>query len=98
MIGGRRVPLTDVKVPVLVIAGRTDEIAPWQAVHPLTRLLTGSSEVRFETVPGGHLGALTGRTARATTWRRLDAWLDAGSVRHGLRAPKPDRKVTASRP
>jgi polyhydroxyalkanoate synthase len=96
-IGGKRVLLADVKVPVLVMAGRTDEIAPWRAVYPLTRLLTGSSEVRFETAPGGHLGVLTGRAARSTTWRRLDSWLDAGSVRHGLRAPKPDRKVIASR-
>jgi polyhydroxyalkanoate synthase subunit PhaC len=96
-IGGKRVRLADVKVPVLVIAGRADEIAPWKAVHPLTRLLTGSGEVRFETAPGGHLGVLTGRTARNTTWRTLDSWLDAGSVRHGLRAPKPDGQVTASR-
>lgn len=97
MIGGKRVLLADVKVPVLVMAGRADEIAPWRAVYPLTRLLTRSSEVRFETAPGGHLGVLTGRAARTTTWRTLDSWLDAGSVRHGLRAPKPDRKVTASR-
>jgi polyhydroxyalkanoate synthase len=97
-VSGKRVLLADVKVPVLVIAGRADEITPWQAVHLLTRLLTGSSEVRFETAPGDHLGVLTGRTARATTWGSLDRWLDAGSVKHGLRAPKRDRKVTASRP
>ena len=28
-------------------------------------LLTGAAEVRFEIVPGGHLGMLTGRAARA---------------------------------
>jgi polyhydroxyalkanoate synthase len=32
--------------------------------------------VRFEVCPGGHLGVLTGRSARHTTWRALDAFLD----------------------
>jgi polyhydroxyalkanoate synthase subunit PhaC len=32
--------------------------------------------VRFETAPGGHLGVLTGRRARTTTWTHLDAFLD----------------------
>ena len=32
---------------------------------------------QLETAPGGHLGVLTGRAARDTTWKRLDAFLDA---------------------
>jgi polyhydroxyalkanoate synthase subunit PhaC len=31
----------------------------------------------METAPGGHLGVLTGRAARDTTWRFLDELLDA---------------------
>ncbi|WP_232835877.1 alpha/beta fold hydrolase [Actinocorallia populi] len=96
-IGGRQVALADVRVPVLVIAGRDDRSAPWRSVHPLTRLLPHSPDVRFATAPGGHLGVLTGRRARTTTWARLDAWLAEGRVRHGLRAPRQRRERLASR-
>ena len=41
----------------------------------MTRLLTGAPEVLFATAPGGHLGVLTGRRARDTTWLALDAFL-----------------------
>ncbi|TDE18973.1 alpha/beta fold hydrolase [Actinomadura sp. 6K520] len=84
-IGGRKVDLGDVRVPVLAIAGRGDALAPVRAVLPLIRLLGGAPQVRFEIATGGHLGVLTGHTARTTTWRHLDRWLDEGTVRHGIR-------------
>jgi poly[(R)-3-hydroxyalkanoate] polymerase subunit PhaC len=72
---GRDIALSAVDVPVLVVAGRDDVIAPLAAVERVTGLLTGSPEVRFVTAPGGHLGVLTGRRARDTTWLALDAFL-----------------------
>ncbi|MEJ3654142.1 alpha/beta hydrolase [Actinomycetes bacterium KLBMP 9759] len=72
---GRVIPLSAVDVPVLVVAGRRDVIAPLASVQRTVTLLTGSPEVRFETAPGGHLGVLTGRDARATTWPSIDAFL-----------------------
>ncbi|WP_344830726.1 alpha/beta fold hydrolase [Actinocorallia longicatena] len=95
VIAGREVRLADVNVPVLAIAGRSDAVAPWQSVHPLTRTLTGSPRVRFDTAPGGHLGVLTGRAARTTTWARLGKWLDEGALEHGLRASRPRREAAA---
>jgi polyhydroxyalkanoate synthase subunit PhaC len=74
-LGGRSIPLGAVGVPVLVVAGRADVIAPLASVHKVTELLTGAPEVRFETAPGGHLGVLTGRRARTTTWFHLDGFL-----------------------
>ena len=74
-LGGRRIELADVRVPVLVVAGENDVIAPLRAVQRGAELLTGSPEVRFETAPGGHLGVLTGRRARTTTWAHLDEFL-----------------------
>ncbi|WP_209020653.1 alpha/beta fold hydrolase [Nocardioides sp. 1609] len=74
-VGDREVALADVTVPVLVLAGASDGIAPVGAVKAVVPLLTGSPEVRFEIVPGGHLGMLTGRAARGTTWAVLDEWL-----------------------
>ena len=76
-LAGRTIPLAAVDVPVLVVAGRHDVVAPLAAVQPVTGLLPGAPEVRFETAPGGHLGVLTGRRAGTTTWAHLGAFLDA---------------------
>jgi polyhydroxyalkanoate synthase subunit PhaC len=73
---GRDIALSAVDVPVLIVAGRDDVIAPLAAVERVTSLLTGAPEVRFTTAPGGHLSVLTGRRARNTTWLALDAFLD----------------------
>jgi polyhydroxyalkanoate synthase subunit PhaC len=74
-LGGRSIRLAAVQVPVLVVAGRNDVIAPLRAVQKVVSLLTGAPQVRFTTAPGGHLGVLTGRGARTTTWSALDAFL-----------------------
>ncbi|WP_028922890.1 alpha/beta hydrolase [Pseudonocardia acaciae] len=76
-LDGRRIALSEVPVPVLIVAGQNDVIAPLAAVRRGATLLTGAPEVRFETAPGGHLGVLTGRRSRTTTWAHLDAFLDA---------------------
>ncbi len=74
-LGDRTISVADITAPVLVFAGATDGIAPVPAVRALVPLLTGAADVRFEIVPGGHLGMLTGRRARGTTWRALDEWI-----------------------
>jgi polyhydroxyalkanoate synthase len=74
-LGGRVISLADVSVPVLVIAGRDDVIAPVKAVHHLADLLPGSPTVAVQTAPGGHLGVLAGRKARGTTWQMVDRFL-----------------------
>ncbi|GAA4545956.1 alpha/beta fold hydrolase [Amycolatopsis samaneae] len=76
-LGGRIIALSGVKVPTLVIAGQNDTIAPRGAVERLVELLENAPSVRFETAPGGHLGVLTGRKARHTTWRYIDEFLDS---------------------
>jgi polyhydroxyalkanoate synthase len=74
-LGGRAIRLAAVQVPVFVVGGRGDVIAPLPAVQKVLGLLTGAPEVRFTTAPGGHLGVLTGRGARTTTWLALDEFL-----------------------
>jgi len=76
----RTIRLADIGVPVLVFGGATDGIAPVAAVRAVVPLLSGSPEVRFEVVPGGHLGMLTGRSARSTTWVAMDEWIDQWST------------------
>ncbi|HWJ11525.1 MAG TPA: alpha/beta fold hydrolase [Nocardioides sp.] len=76
----RTIDLADIRVPVLVFGGATDGIAPVPAVHAVVPLLKNAEEVRFEVVPGGHLGMLTGRAARTTTWLAMDEWINQWST------------------
>ncbi len=76
-LGGRELDLAQVRVPVLSIAGESDGIAPRKAVHHVAALLRNAPEVRLASAPGGHLGVLTGRAARRTTWLQLDDFLAA---------------------
>ncbi|HEX8647990.1 MAG TPA: alpha/beta fold hydrolase [Thermoleophilaceae bacterium] len=76
----RCIDLADVRVPVLVVAGENDVLAPPEAVVAVEPLLSGAPSLRVETSPGGHLGVLTGRGARDTTWRVLDEFLAANDV------------------
>ncbi len=76
----RTIDLGDITVPVLVFGGSTDGIAPVPAVRAVVPLLRGAQEVRFEVVPGGHLGMLTGRAARRTTWLVMDEWITQWST------------------
>ncbi len=79
-IGGRTIDLGAITIPVLVFAGNTDGIAPLPAVRAVVPLLTGSARVQFEVVPGGHLGMITGRAARGTTWQAIDEWIEEWSA------------------
>ncbi len=85
-LGDRVIALADISAPVLVFGGATDGIAPVPAVKAVVPMLTGSREVRFEIVPGGHLGMLTGRAARGTTWKVMDEWI----TRWSTDAEEPD--------
>jgi polyhydroxyalkanoate synthase len=89
-LGSHEIDLAAIRLPVLVFAGNTDGIAPIGAVRALLPLLPNAREVRFEIVPGGHLGMLTGRAARRTTWVVMDEWISAHST------PDEREKPTAS--
>ena len=95
--GDRTIRIADILPPVLVFGGATDGIAPIPAVKAVVPLLTGSEEVRFEIVPGGHLGMLTGRGARRTTWRVMDEWIDQWSSEAGADAVAPAARRTTKR-
>lgn len=90
-IEGREISLDRLTNPVLVLAGNTDGIAPVASVKSLVRLLPNAREVRFEIVPGGHLGMLTGRAARTSTWLVIDDWLTQHDTLQRTRTRKPPR-------
>jgi polyhydroxyalkanoate synthase len=72
---GHEIDMAAITAPVLVFAGNTDGIAPIPAVKAIVNVLPNAHEIRFEIVPGGHLGMLTGRAARRTTWVVMDEWI-----------------------
>ena len=88
-LSGHLIDVADIKAPVLIFGGNTDGIAPIRSVQALVPMLKNAHEVRFEIVPGGHLGMLTGRAARATTWVTMDEWVEQYST--------PDDRATSPR-
>jgi polyhydroxyalkanoate synthase len=76
---GRDISFEDITVPVLSFGGANDVIAPVSCVRPVEDLVPNAAEMRFEVVPGGHLGMLTGRRARTTTWRIMDEFIEQHS-------------------
>ena len=83
---GTVIDLADVTVPVLSVAGAADVLAPAAAVRHVGALL---ADVRLETAPGGHLGVLTGRSARSappgSTW--TSSWPSTTRVAAGRATP-----------
>lgn len=73
----REIDLADIRLPVMNIAGAADVLVPVDVAHHVGDILPNAPEVRLEVAPGGHLGVLTGRSARETTWRMIDEFLDA---------------------
>ncbi|MDN5744551.1 MAG: alpha/beta fold hydrolase [Nocardioidaceae bacterium] len=91
----RTIDLADIDVPVLVFGGANDSIAPVAAVRSVVDLLKSSPEVRFEIVPGGHLGMLTGRAARHSTWLVMDEWITQWSTDTVTDDPEPQTPPSA---
>jgi polyhydroxyalkanoate synthase len=94
----RKISLADITAPLLAFAGAGDGIAPVQAVRPVVDLVPGVDDLRFEVVPGGHLGMLTGRAARRTTWRIMDEWItEHSSAQADKPTPTATKRAAAAR-
>jgi polyhydroxyalkanoate synthase subunit PhaC len=85
----REIDLAAITEPVLVVAGKSDVLAPVPAVLAVEDLLPNAAEVEMHTAPGGHLGVLTGRGAMGTTWQYLDEFL----ARHDKFERKKDERA-----
>jgi polyhydroxyalkanoate synthase len=92
---GRDISFKDITVPVLSFGGASDAIAPVSCVRPVEDLVPNAAEMRFEVVPGGHLGMLTGRRARTTTWRIMDEFIEKHSSDAAV--PTKARKKTGAK-
>ncbi|MGN6608702.1 MAG: alpha/beta hydrolase [Jatrophihabitans sp.] len=82
----RVIDLGKVRQDVLIVAGRTDVIAPIASVKRAIDVLTGARSVNYAEAPGSHLGVLTGPEAAGTTWLAIDEFLARVASR---RRPQP---------
>lgn len=73
-LGGRTVSLADLDKPVHVVAGTEDTLAPQPAVEHLLELVPNAADTQLTPAPGGHLGVLTGRSARRTAWPAMEGF------------------------
>lgn len=61
-------------IPLLVIAGAHDKIAPPESVEP-AYAHSGSSDRTFRVFPLGHIDLIVGREAPSTVWPVITDWL-----------------------
>jgi alpha-beta hydrolase superfamily lysophospholipase len=61
-------------LPLLVIAGANDDLAPPASVRP-GYARSASTDKTYRTLPLGHIDLLVGRDAPKSTWRIVSEWL-----------------------
>jgi putative long chain acyl-CoA synthase len=88
VIEGRLVTLADMRCPVLVFVGETDDIAPPHTVRAVKRAAP-RSQVFECPLPAGHFGLVVGSTSVETTWPTVAAW----TLHRAGEAPLPEGVV-----
>jgi len=78
-LGGRRVDLADIDVPLLQIVGQYDHIVPAASSKPLNDLV-GSEDERLVEFPAGHIGISVSSKAHDRLWPEVCEWYAARSV------------------
>lgn len=62
-------------VPLLVVAGQNDDLAPPASVRPAYER-SKSKDRTYKTAPLGHIDLLVGRDAPLSTWPLVTGWID----------------------
>jgi len=78
-LGGRRVDLSKIKVPLLSIVAQHDHIVPPDCARPLVERV-GSRDKEEVVLPGGHVSIVAGPNAVKRMWPKLDQWLEERST------------------
>lgn len=63
-------------VPLLIIGGSLDDLAPTESVEPAYRH-SRSTDKTYRVFPRGHIDILMGREAPQTIWPLIEAWIAA---------------------
>jgi polyhydroxyalkanoate synthase len=84
MVNGKPVALTDISIPIFVVATERDHVSPWHSVFKINLLTTG--DITFALTSGGHnVGIVsmpsktTKRYYRISTLKESDRFIDADS-------------------
>jgi polyhydroxyalkanoate synthase len=79
VLGGKRVDLGRIEVPILHVAAEHDHIVPYDAAKPLIPMV-GSTDKEELILKGGHVSVAAGGNAVRRLWPKLDAWLGGRST------------------
>lgn len=75
---GRRIDLSKIACPVLSIAGTKDHICTIPQAEAIMNSVS-SRDKEFFTLDAGHVGLLTGGSAKKGLWPKIRTWLEARS-------------------
>jgi polyhydroxyalkanoate synthase len=78
-VRGRKVDLSDIRVPVLHVLAEHDHVVPYAASRDLVRLV-GSRDKEEWVIKGGHVSLVAGVGAVTRTWPRIVEWLAPRSI------------------
>ncbi len=78
-IGGRKVELKNIQVPLLHVIAEHDHIVPPACARPLVAGV-GSTDKTELMLPGGHVSLVAGPNAVKRMWPALDQWLGTRSI------------------
>jgi alpha-beta hydrolase superfamily lysophospholipase len=73
-------------LPLLVIAGTGDDLAPPESVEP-AYIVSRSPDKTYRELPLGHIDLLVGRDAPKSTWRMVERWLGERAAK--LKSERP---------
>ena len=79
VVGGRKVDLGNIKVPLLSVVAEHDHIVPYDCAHPLMEKV-GSRDKEEVMLKGGHVSLVAGPNAVKRMWPKLDQWLGERST------------------
>lgn len=79
VLGGKRVDLGRIRVPLLHVIAEHDHIVPYAAARPLVAHV-GSTDKEEVVLKGGHVSVAAGGNAVRRLWPKLDDWLGGRST------------------
>lgn len=79
VVGGKKVDLRNIKLPLLSVVAEHDHIVPYEAAHPLMDKV-GSTDKEEVMLKGGHVSLVAGPNAVKRMWPKLDQWLGGRST------------------
>lgn len=72
-LNGRPARMESIRCPVLAVTFEHDNIVPWKSAATVLDRVKSKDTERIH-LPGGHVGAMTSRSAAEALWPRMSSW------------------------